>query len=85
MHNKLILIGDSFMTEQSYSKGYIKEKHFWCEIINRKCDNIDVCVNGDSSRDVQTIIDSWVKILPNLTPKDYLVIMIPYFIILLGI
>jgi hypothetical protein len=37
-------------------------------------------VDGAPSRDVQTIIDIWIKILPHLNNGDYLIICLPPFL-----
>lgn len=79
MKEKLIVIGDSFAGPCCYANGYEPED-FWCNVIRKQCDSIDVFVNGSPSRDIQSIIDIWIKSIPYLTKKDKLVVIIPYFI-----
>ena len=79
MRGNLYVIGDSFATPQSYAKGNEDGSHFWCDIIQKNHSNLNVYVSGDSSRDAQTIIDIWIKLLPTLTKTDMLVIIVPFF------
>jgi hypothetical protein len=76
---RFFVIGDSFASPQDYSKGYDINLHFWPYIIKNQF-NVEVFLNGHSSRDVQTIIDMWILSLEHLKDDDYLVIIIPYFI-----
>jgi len=39
--------------------------------------DIDVINDGDPSRDAQTILDHWIKIIPELRSDDYLIVVIP--------
>ena len=73
---RIFIIGDSFVTTNDYAKGYTHDC-YWVEIL--KSFGMNVSVDGASSRDAQTIIDNWIKILPYLTEEDYLIVSIPHF------
>jgi hypothetical protein len=70
MKPRLIIIGDSFaegVNDGSFYGKILQERFPWIEVIN----------DGASSRDAQTIIDHWIKIIPEIRPDDYLIIIIP--------
>lgn len=70
MKPRLIIIGDSFaqsVNDGSFYGKILQERFPWIEVIN----------DGAPSRDAQTIIDHWIKIIPEIRPDDYLVIIIP--------
>jgi hypothetical protein len=73
MKPRLVIIGDSF-ARPSY-----REEDFYGHILQKMIPDIEVRVDGEPSRDIQTIIDHWIKILPELTENDYLIVVIPYF------
>jgi hypothetical protein len=73
---RIFIIGDSFVTTNDYAKGYTPDC-YWVEIL--KSFGMKISVDGAPSRDVQTIIDNWIKLLPHLTEKDYLIVSIPHF------
>lgn len=70
MKPRLVIIGDSFakpsMDESFY--GYFLQEMF---------PDIEVIFDGDSSRDAQTILDHWIKIIPELGVEDYLIVVFP--------
>lgn len=79
MKNNLFVIGDSFCRGSFYIKPTLNQnKVFWADELTNKLETNLIC-DGEPSRDVQTIIDNWIKILPHIKPKDYLVICIPFF------
>lgn len=63
----------------SYAKGFNVDEHYWPRIIQQKIPNLNFCVNGAPSRDIQTIIDVWIKTIPFLTKYDWLIIIVPFF------
>jgi len=70
MKPRLIIIGDSFaqgVNDGSFYGDILQERFPWIEMIS----------DGAPSRDAQTIIDHWIKIIPEIRPDDYLVIIIP--------
>lgn len=80
MIKRLFVIGDSFTVPCQYTKGW-NDSTFWIEVLGRNFELNDgnVIVDGMANRDVQTIIDNWIKLLPHLTKEDRVVICIPYF------
>lgn len=73
MSNRLVIIGDSF-AQPSY-----REEDFYGSMIREMVTGLQVIIDGKSSRDVQTIIDHWIKVLPELDEDDYLIVAIPFF------
>jgi hypothetical protein len=73
MKPRLVIIGDSF------AKPSYREEDFYGTILQKMIPTIEVKVDGKPSRDVQTIIDHWIKVLPELREDDYLIIIIPFF------
>lgn len=78
--NKLYIIGDSFTRPCDYSKGFIPFHHDWCRLLQSYNPHLELLVDGRPSRDVQTIIDIWIKTLPQLNDGDYLIICLPTFV-----
>lgn len=79
MKNKLFVIGDSFCRSSSNIKPTIDEnKCFWAEDLSNRLNTKLIC-DGEPSRDVQTILDNWIKIISLVKPEDYIVICIPFF------
>ena len=70
MKPKLVIIGDSFAQPSNCPSfyGYILQERF---------PGIDVMFDGNPSRDVQTILDQWIKVIPELRKEDYLIIVFP--------
>lgn len=80
MIKRLFVIGDSFTVPCSYSNGW-DDNLFWIEKLKvlLNLSNDVVSVDGIANRDVQTIIDNWIKLIPYLTNSDRLIICLPYF------
>ena len=79
MKNNLFVIGDSFCRDSFYVKpSPNQKKSFWADELSTKLNTNLIC-DGQPSRDVQTIIDNWIKIISSINPNDYLVICIPFF------
>jgi hypothetical protein len=79
MKNNLFVIGDSFCRDGFYVKEPLNQiKCFWAQDLSDKLNTNLIC-DGEPSRDVQTIIDNWIKILSLIESEDYLVICIPFF------
>ena len=77
--NNLFIIGDSFCRDSFYVKEPLNQnKCFWAQDLSDKLNTNLIC-DGEPSRDVQTIIDNWIKILSLIESEDYLVICIPFF------
>ena len=80
MKNKLFEIGDSFCRDTFYVEPRINEnKTFWVDSLKEMLGDVDVFCDGEPSRDLQTIIDNWIKIIKHVKETDYLVICVPYF------
>jgi hypothetical protein len=79
MKNNLFVIGDSFCRDTFYVEAIPNQnKVFWANELSNKLGTNLIC-DGEPSRDVQTIIDNWIKILSEIKNEDYLVICIPFF------
>jgi hypothetical protein len=70
MRSRLIIIGDSFAQPTNCPSfyGYTLQERF---------PEIDVKFDGNPSRDVQTILDHWIKVIPELRSEDYLIVVFP--------
>lgn len=78
--SKLYIIGDSFVRPCDYSKGFVPFYDDWCKLLQSYNPHLELSVDGRPSRDVQTIIDIWIKLLPYLKNTDYLIICVPAFL-----
>jgi hypothetical protein len=72
MKNRLFIIGDSFASPSN-------DQSFYGRILQENYPEIRVSWGGQSSRDIQSIIDDWIKLLPHFTENDYLIVAIPVF------
>ena len=72
MNNRLFIIGDSFAAPSN-------DGSFYGKILREELPEMEVSWDGQGSRDVQSIIDDWIKLLPHLTENDYLIVAIPVF------
>lgn len=70
MKRRLIIIGDSFAkpSMDGFFYGYFLQDMF---------PDIEVLFDGDPSRDAQTILDHWIKVIPELDVEDYLIVVFP--------
>lgn len=76
--NKIYVLGDSFC----YG-GHIHNdvEYFWVnDLYSEFKDTHNILNISYPSRDVQTIIDNWIKLLKHLNKDDILIICIPFFI-----
>jgi len=78
--SKLYIIGDSFTRPCDYSKGFVPFYDDWCRLLQSYNPHLELLVDGRPSRDVQTIIDIWIKLLPQINDGDYLIICLPTFV-----
>lgn len=77
---RLFVIGDSFAVPCRYSNNW-SDDWFWPEVIRNRF-NIskeNIVVDGAANRDVQTIIDNWIKLIKYLTKTDLVIICLPFF------
>lgn len=82
MKNKKVLaIGDSFCQPfyQYEPEKDGDEKCFWVDYLKENLTEYEVICDGWASRDAQTIVDNWIKCIPNLYDDDFLIICLPYF------
>jgi hypothetical protein len=79
--SKLIVIGDSFVVPITYSTNYNINTDYWVNVLTQyeMFKEKELYVDGRGGRDVQTIIDNWIKVLPILNEEDFLIIAIPFF------
>ena len=70
MKRRLVIIGDSFALP-------VNDESFYGYMLRERFPDLDVIFDGDSSRDAQTIIDHWIKVISELTPVDYLIVIFP--------
>jgi hypothetical protein len=79
--NKIVIIGDSFV-ECPVNVDKMNErfvKNTWVKLLYDNVKTYDVIVDGQPSRDVQTIIDKWILSIDKLEPNDVLIICAPTF------
>ena len=73
--NKIYVLGDSFC------HSYTNTNEFWpIRLSNYLGNGYELVVNAFPSRDVQTIIDNWIKLLKDIHEDDILIVCIPFFI-----
>jgi len=70
MKPRLVIIGDSFAKASM-------DGSFYGYTLQRMFPDIDVINDGDPSRDAQTILDHWIKVIPELRSNDYLIVVFP--------
>lgn len=76
--NKFFIFGDSFCYGGDEYNG---KEYFFVEYLKDEFkDTHEVILDAYPSRDVQTIIDNWIKVIPTLTEDDILIVCIPYFV-----
>ena len=73
---KIFIIGDSFCTDRQNENNNLI---FWVNELKKNLSTFEIICDGDPSRDVQTIIDNWIKIIPLMNDSDYTIICLPYF------
>ena len=74
----LYIIGDSFTLPCQYVPNYIENECYWVEVLRHKT-NLKINIDGFPSRDSQTIIDHWIKLISFLKQEDHLIICFPIF------
>lgn len=78
---KFYIIGDSFAappTEDLIPKDKNLKDCYWVEILKNYFNESKFYINSAPSRDVQTIIDIWIKFIPKLSVDDFVILMLPY-------
>jgi len=78
MKNKLIIIGDSFSFGSSNNLGHESCNNLdYVDLLEKKFKNHNLVRMARPGQTVQTIIDMWTKLIPNLNKDDILVIQFP--------
>lgn len=78
MKNKLIVIGDSFSYGSYYDNNSKNcNTDDYVDLLHRKFKNHDLVRMARPGQTVQTIIDMWTKLIPNLNSNDILVVQFP--------
>lgn len=72
MESKLLILGDSFAMPSV-------DESFYGNIIKDTYPDLSMIWCGAPSRDTQTVIDIWIKTIPSIREKDYLIVVIPDF------
>lgn len=72
--SKLWIIGDSF------TGGSVDKQSAWVEIAAKKFKGENYYVSSKGSRDVQTIIDIFLRNLQNIKEEDFVILVIPTLI-----
>ena len=74
--NNCYIFGDSFSANGSSPLTNQSEKPvFWVNLIDI---DYPTLVYAEGSRDLQTILDTWIKVLPNIDKNDCIVVGLPY-------
>lgn len=75
--DKIYVLGDSFSANGSDPLTNPSGKNmFWVGMLSK---NHNVLRYAEGSRDTQTILDTWIKLLPKIKEDDFLIIGFPYF------
>lgn len=78
MKYKIVIIGDSFATKFNNHTKIGEKDTFWIDELMSYFSTYDVICDAKGGRDAQTIIDNWIKVIPNLHEKDILIIFLPH-------
>lgn len=78
---KINIIGDSFTlapnpADNPENKPLIDL--YWVQALKEKYPDATFFVDGDQSRDAQTMLDHWIKQIPKLNPEDFLIVCLPF-------
>ena len=76
---KVVIIGDSFCRSYKKSKTRPNEKFcFWVDELKVHLNNeFEIVLDAQPSRDAKTILENWIKILPQLNEDDFIVSTLP--------
>jgi len=76
---KIFIIGDSFASPSMKKVEDIFFVETWSSLIKNNIRTYKTFINGQASIDTQTILDTWIKLLPNLTNDDIVIVCLPSF------
>lgn len=77
---KIYIICDSFgenASQKQHSESGIET--FWVDIFHQSFSDMEVQNFSVGSQDLQTILDVWIKLLPEITEDDILIVCSPYY------
>lgn len=75
--NNCYIFGDSFTENPSNPVHNESQKTmYWVDMLK---ENYNVFLYAEGSRDLQTILDTWIKVLPNINQDNCIVVGLPYF------
>ncbi len=78
--NKIYIIGDSFCNDFYWVNPPNNiEKCFWVDDVKSKLKGYEVILSAQGSRDIQTILEIWIRIINDLDYNDIVIICLPYF------
>ena len=66
---RIYTIGDSFCASHWVKPPDGENEYFWISELQKKLPDYEIVNNGHPSRDVQTIIDIWIKTLKFIMVK----------------
>lgn len=78
---KINIIGDSFTMPPNPNDNVDNKpliELYWVEALKQKYPEATFLIDGDPSRDVQTMLDHWIKQIPLLNPEDFLIVCLPF-------
>jgi hypothetical protein len=80
--NKIYILGDSFCSPSTLPiKNKSQSNYFWAREFYKSFEKThELVLDAMPSRDVQTIIDNWIKLLKHIKKDDILIVCIPFFI-----
>lgn len=78
MNNRIVVIGDSFATRFQNKITLDGKDIFWVDELSIHFPNYEVICDGQGGIDTQTIIDNWIKVTPNLTKDDLVILFLPH-------
>lgn len=81
--NRIFIIGDSFCDFHPHHRNDFDNEKYphikWNQWLTWEYPNIEIINDAFGSRDLQTIIDNWIKLLPQLKSDDFLILCIPSY------
>ena len=81
--NRIFIIGDSFCDFNPHQRNDFDNEKYphieWNQWLTWEYPNIEIINDAFGSRDLQTILDNWIKLLPQLTSTDFLILCIPSY------
>lgn len=79
MKKTLYIIGDSFCRSHYVKPLHDQEECFWVSDLEKKISDYNIFCDGEPSRDVQTIIDTWIRLLKYVENDDIIIVCLPFF------